>query len=99
MGFDIELGFDGLRIVVDCANGAASAFAPGILTAMGGRVTALSASPDGANINDKHENTDYFPGIELPHTIRATTDPAEAVAGAEYVVLSVPSHYLPIFQR
>src|SRR6185312_12177348 len=44
-------GFGGLRIVVDCANGAASTFAPGILTAMGAKVTALSASPDGANIN------------------------------------------------
>jgi phosphoglucosamine mutase len=50
-------GFDGLRIVVDCANGAASAFAPGILTDMGAIVTALSASPDGANINDKCGST------------------------------------------
>jgi glycerol-3-phosphate dehydrogenase (NAD(P)+) len=47
-----------------------------------------------ANINDTHENTDYFPGIELPDSITATTDPAQAVAGAEYVVLSVPSQSL-----
>ncbi len=47
-----------------------------------------------ANINDKHENTDYFPGIELPEAVRATTDPEEALDGAEYVVLSVPSQSL-----
>lgn len=47
-----------------------------------------------ANVNDKHENTDYFPGVELPPSITATTDPAAAVAGAEYVVLSVPSQSL-----
>jgi glycerol-3-phosphate dehydrogenase (NAD(P)+) len=47
-----------------------------------------------ANINDKHENTDYFPGIELPARVRATTKPAEALDGAEFVVLSVPSQSL-----
>jgi glycerol-3-phosphate dehydrogenase (NAD(P)+) len=45
-------------------------------------------------INAKHENVDYFPGIDLPETIRATHDPAEAAAGAEYVVLAVPSQKL-----
>ncbi|KQY63791.1 MULTISPECIES: NAD(P)H-dependent glycerol-3-phosphate dehydrogenase [unclassified Nocardioides] len=47
-----------------------------------------------ANINDKHENTDYMAGIELPHTIKATTDPEKALAGAEVVVLTVPSQTL-----
>ena len=47
-----------------------------------------------SNINDKHENTDYFPGIELPESIRATTVPEEALEGAAYVVLSVPSQTL-----
>ncbi|MCW2760792.1 MAG: hypothetical protein JWR85_993 [Marmoricola sp.] len=46
------------------------------------------------SINERHENTEYFPGIELPESIRATTDPAEAAAGAEFVVLSVPSQKL-----
>jgi glycerol-3-phosphate dehydrogenase (NAD(P)+) len=45
-------------------------------------------------INKQHENTDYFPGIELPGSIRATHDPEEAAAGAEFVVLSVPSQTL-----
>lgn len=47
-----------------------------------------------AHINERHENTDYLPGIELPPTVRATTDPAEALAGAEIVVLAVPSQTL-----
>ncbi len=47
-----------------------------------------------ASINDRHENTEYFPGIELPATVRATTDPAEAAWEAEFVVLSVPSQKL-----
>jgi glycerol-3-phosphate dehydrogenase (NAD(P)+) len=45
-------------------------------------------------INERHENTEYFPGIELPPAVRATTDPAEAADGAEFVVLSVPSQKL-----
>jgi glycerol-3-phosphate dehydrogenase (NAD(P)+) len=45
-------------------------------------------------INDKHENPDYLPGIELPTTIRASHDPEEAASGADLVVLAVPSQTL-----
>lgn len=45
-------------------------------------------------INAKRENTDYLPGIELPATVSATTDPERALAGAEVVVLTVPSQSL-----
>jgi glycerol-3-phosphate dehydrogenase (NAD(P)+) len=47
-----------------------------------------------AAINDKHENPDYLPGLELPTTVRASHDPAEAAAGADLVVLAVPSQTL-----
>lgn len=47
-----------------------------------------------AAINEKHENTDYLPGIELPASISATSDPAQALAGAELVILAVPSQSL-----
>ncbi len=43
---------DGLHVVVDCANGAASAVAPDVLEDLGARVDALCAEPDGTNIND-----------------------------------------------
>ena len=42
----------GLRVVVDCANGAASAVAPVVLERLGASVTALNAQPDGNDIND-----------------------------------------------
>ncbi len=45
-------------------------------------------------INTRHENPDYLPGLRLPDAITATHDPAEAAAGAEAVVLAVPSQSL-----
>jgi len=43
---------DGLTVVVDCANGAASAAAPRAYHAAGARVIAISAEPNGLNINE-----------------------------------------------
>ena len=43
---------DGLTIVVDCANGAASALAPDVYRSAGATVVAIHSSPDGININD-----------------------------------------------
>ena len=45
-------------------------------------------------VRDRHENPDYLPGIALPHNLTATSDAAEAVAGADFVVLAVPSQTL-----
>jgi phosphoglucosamine mutase len=41
----------GLRIAVDCANGAMTGFAPRVFEELGGDVHALGVSPDGGNIN------------------------------------------------
>jgi phosphoglucosamine mutase len=41
-----------MRIVIDCANGAASSVAPGIFRGLGLEVDVLHAQPDGRNIND-----------------------------------------------
>ncbi|HEU5109193.1 MAG TPA: phosphoglucosamine mutase, partial [Micromonosporaceae bacterium] len=43
---------DGLRVVVDCANGAASEVAPQAYREAGAEVIAIHAAPDGLNIND-----------------------------------------------
>jgi phosphoglucosamine mutase len=43
---------DGLRIVLDCANGAASGVGPELFRRAGAHVTALADRPDGLNIND-----------------------------------------------
>ena len=44
-------GLAGLRIGVDCANGAYSALAPAVFEQLGAAVTAIENEPDGANIN------------------------------------------------
>lgn len=41
----------GLKVVIDCANGAAFEVAPRVLTGLGAEVTVLHADPDGENIN------------------------------------------------
>jgi phosphoglucosamine mutase len=46
------VSLDGLRVVVDCANGAASQVAPEAYARAGADVVALHCAPDGLNIND-----------------------------------------------
>ncbi len=43
--------FDGMRVVVDCANGATYKVAPSVLSELGAEVIALNVKPDGTNIN------------------------------------------------
>lgn len=45
------LSLNGIRMVVDCANGAASAIAPQLFERLGASVTVMNAEPDGRNIN------------------------------------------------
>jgi phosphoglucosamine mutase len=52
IGFLKGLNLDGLRIVLDTANGAAHEIGPQVLRAAGADVTLIAASPDGRNIND-----------------------------------------------
>jgi phosphoglucosamine mutase len=50
--------FEGLRVVIDCANGAAYRVAPGALWEMGADVIAIGVEPDGININKECGSTD-----------------------------------------
>jgi phosphoglucosamine mutase len=52
MTFPDHLRLDGLKVVVDCANGAAYEVAPSALWELGAEVVALGVSPNGLNIND-----------------------------------------------
>ena len=58
----------GLRIAVDCANGAYSGIAPAAFESLGAQVTAVAASPNGENINEGCGATDL---ALLQATIRA----------------------------
>jgi phosphoglucosamine mutase len=45
------LTLDGLRLVIDCANGASSQLAPALFRKLGAQVKAINDAPDGRNIN------------------------------------------------
>jgi phosphoglucosamine mutase len=55
---------DGLHLVVDCANGAASTVAPDIYRGAGAQVTTIAAAPDGLNINDGVGSTHLGPLVD-----------------------------------
>lgn len=71
----IELPLKGLRIAVDCANGATSDIAPIALREAGADVVVMNASPDGYNINDSCGSTH-------PEQLAAVT----VAAGADFGV-------------
>ena len=65
---------DGLRVVVDCANGAASVLGPEVLRRLGAEVVAIHDRPDGWNINDGC-------GATLPEVVARAVIEAGADAG------------------
>lgn len=67
----------GLRIAVDCANGAASDVGPRALRAAGADVVVMNASPDGRNINSKC-------GSNHPEQLQAVTVASEADFGVAF---------------
>ncbi len=56
--FPSELDLRGLKLVVDCAHGAAYHIAPDVFHELGAEVIAIGNQPNGLNINDKHGATE-----------------------------------------
>ena len=56
-GPHLDSPLQGLRVVVDCAHGAASMFAPGLLRRAGAEVIEIGTDPDGLNINEGSGST------------------------------------------
>ncbi|AMO83634.1 phosphoglucosamine mutase [Obesumbacterium proteus] len=56
--FPTELSLSGLKIVVDCANGATYHIAPSVLRELGATVITIGCEPDGMNINKECGATD-----------------------------------------
>jgi glycerol-3-phosphate dehydrogenase (NAD(P)+) len=82
------------RATVLSAGSWGTAFAK-VLADAGCEVTLWARRPElVAEIEETHRNTEYHPGLILPASIRATSDAAEAISGADIVVLSVPSQTL-----
>ncbi|MFT7600066.1 MAG: phosphoglucosamine mutase [Acidimicrobiales bacterium] len=61
--------FDGLSVVLDCANGAASRYGPEVFAALGADLTVIGDQPDGININAACGSTHPE---SLQETVRAT---------------------------
>ena len=53
-------------------------------------VILVRSQQDADAINDTHRNAKYLPQYELPKSVRATVDPAEALAGADFIIHAVP---------
>ena len=53
-------------------------------------VILVRSQQDADAINDTHRNAKYLPQYELPDSVRATTDPAAALAGADFIIHAVP---------
>ena len=68
----------------------------GMVLADAGTPTTLCARRSDLvdSINSRHQNPWYQRGIPLPENLRATTDPGEAVDGADIIVLAVPAQTL-----
>lgn len=71
----VDTDLSGLRIAMDCANGAASEVGPAALRAAGAEVLVINAAPDGRNINDRAGSTH-------PEQLQAFT----VAAGADFGV-------------
>lgn len=66
-----------------------------VLADAGNSVTLWARRPEvAAEVNDTHRNSGYLAEVDLPKTIHATADAAEALAGACTVVLGVPAQSL-----
>ncbi|WP_075215262.1 phosphoglucosamine mutase [Mongoliimonas terrestris] len=66
-----HLSLDGLRVVVDCANGAAYRVAPEVLWELGADVVTLGVEPNGFNINKECGSTSLDAVVAKVHEVRA----------------------------
>jgi phosphoglucosamine mutase len=85
-----NLSLDGLRVVVDCANGAAYKVAPQALWELGAEVISLGVEPDGFNINRECGSTEPAPLCRKVKEMRA--DIGIALDGDGDRVLIVDEH-------
>jgi phosphoglucosamine mutase len=87
--FPNELDLKGMKIVVDCAHGAAYAIAPSVFHELGAEVTAIGVKPDGLNINEGCGAT--APAFLREEVIRQKADIGVALDGDGDRVLLVDS--------
>jgi glycerol-3-phosphate dehydrogenase (NAD(P)+) len=82
------------RVAVMGSGSWGTAFAM-VLSDAGNQVTLWARRRELAHqINIEHRNPDYFPDLPLPASLKAVSDPDEAMNGAHFVVLAVPAQAL-----
>jgi phosphoglucosamine mutase len=69
--FPRHLRLDGLRVVIDCANGAGYKVAPAVLWELGAEVIPVGVRPDGFNINEECGSTDTKAMCDKVREVRA----------------------------
>lgn len=77
--FPKEQRLDGLKIVLDCANGAAYRSAPSVLWELGAEVVAIGVNPNGININEKCGST--YPSLICETVVLHNADIGIALDG------------------
>jgi len=88
--FPDHLRLDGLKVVVDCANGAAYQVAPDALWELGAEVIALGTQPNGLNINDDCGSTS--PGMLRETVVASGADLGLALDGDADRLIVVDEH-------
>ncbi|GAA4039361.1 phosphoglucosamine mutase [Sphingomonas rosea] len=88
--FPEKLRLDGLKIVVDCANGAAYHVAPDALWELGAEVIQLGVQPNGTNINDRCGST--HPQILQETVVASGADIGLALDGDADRLIVVDEH-------
>tara|TARA_B100000900_G_scaffold259780_1_gene221416 strand:- start:1430 stop:2767 length:1338 start_codon:yes stop_codon:yes gene_type:complete len=84
--FPSDFSLKGMRLVVDCANGAGYKSAPKILSDLGAKVLSVGVSPNGLNIN--HNCGSTFPKILQKHVKKFKADLGIALDGdADRVIM------------
>ena len=85
---------DRARVAVMGSGSWGTAFAL-VVSDAGNNVTLWARRPELASkINIEHRNPDYFPDLQLAASLKAVSDPREAMTGADFVVLAVPAQAL-----
>jgi phosphoglucosamine mutase len=88
--FPEELRLDGLRIVVDCAHGAAYNVAPSALWELGADIIPIGVTPNGTNINDQCGST--HPGLLQETVVASGADMGIALDGDADRLIIVDEH-------
>jgi phosphoglucosamine mutase len=88
--FPASLSLEGLRVVVDCANGAAYRIAPQVFAELGAEVITLGVNPNGLNINDQCGS--LYPEVVSAKVREARADLGISLDGDADRVILVDEH-------